>query len=99
MYITLHWWNLGRKTLDFKGNLKDYLKDKSIRLKKIKHPKLKDYFGYRVKFELSSRVVRLDIFGDSFEKSALEGILIFLTLLGDKATISAPGFHKNINWY
>ncbi len=29
-YCTLHWWNIGKKTLSFKGNLSDLLKRNNV---------------------------------------------------------------------
>ena len=31
--LTIYWWNFGRKTLDFKGVVKDYLKRENIKYK------------------------------------------------------------------
>ncbi len=35
-YCELHWWNGGKKTLSFKGELKDLLKDQNITFTKTK---------------------------------------------------------------
>jgi len=35
-YCELHWWNMGLKTLSFKGDLKDLLKEQSITYTKKK---------------------------------------------------------------
>jgi hypothetical protein len=35
-YCELHWWNMGSKTLSFKGELKDLLKEQSITFTKRK---------------------------------------------------------------
>lgn len=35
-YCTLHWWNMGKKTLSFKGELKDLLKVHKITFTKTK---------------------------------------------------------------
>ena len=33
-YCELHWWNMGKKTLSFKGNLGDLLKEQNITFSK-----------------------------------------------------------------
>lgn len=35
-YCELHWWNMGKKTLSFKGNLDDLLKNQNITFNKRK---------------------------------------------------------------
>ena len=35
-YCQLHWWNMGKKTLSFKGTLKDLLKEHNITFTKRK---------------------------------------------------------------
>ncbi len=96
-FITLHWWNMGRKTLDFKGDIREFLKQKNFKIKPITHPRIEDAKGYAFKFELSSREVLLKIYHKSFEEAAIEAIQIFLTLLGDRATIQAPNKFISIN--
>lgn len=31
-YLTIHWWNFGKKTLDFKGTVKEYLEKNKVNL-------------------------------------------------------------------
>ena len=97
--ITIHWWNLGTKTLDFKGSYKDYFLEKGIKVKEIKHPSNKDVNGLRFTFGLSSSNVKLDTFGSNYIEEYNKAILIYPTLLGDK-TIFRDGYGREykINW-
>jgi hypothetical protein len=87
--ITLHWWNFGKKTLDFKGTINDYLKDKNFKVSTVRHPRSKDVYGFRFKFEVSGQVVTLDIYHQKYEVASIKAIQLFLTLLGDRALIQS----------
>ncbi len=97
--ITIYWWNMGSKTLDFKGTYKDYLKKKDIKITKIKHPFSKDTTGLRFKIPLCSSIVRLDTFDSDIINSLDKAIMIISTLLGDKTKFNnGYGREYQINW-
>jgi len=97
--ISIHWWNFGSKTLDFKGTYKDYLRKRNIKVRTIKHPFAKDTKGYRFTIPLSGCVARLDIFGSDYAANCDEAIKVFLTLLGDKALFNTGyGRELKLNW-
>lgn len=101
--ISIYWWNMGYKKLDYKGNYKGYLEKRNIKISSIKHPFAKDVRGIRFKFGLSSSIVRLDTFdgkGDYNNVMALDkAIMLLLTLLGDKSIFNGGyGKEYKINW-
>ncbi|MEK6880954.1 MAG: hypothetical protein AABY22_15145 [Nanoarchaeota archaeon] len=97
--ITIHWWNMGSKTLDFKGSYKDYFLKKNIKVKEINHPSNKEVKGLRFTFGLSSNLIRLDTWVSDYLPEYNKAIIVFLTLLGDK-TIFHDGYGREykINW-
>lgn len=86
--VILYWWNMGRKTLDFKGTISEFLKEKGFKVSKIKHPNDKTVNGYRFKFALSSTYITADIFHSNLADASINAIKIFLQILGDKALIT-----------
>jgi len=96
--ITIWWWNLGTKTLDFKGSYKEFFASKNIKVSKIKHPSVKDVSGYRFKIK-PQYICRLDCFDSDYINNANNAMLIYLTLLGDK-TVFHDGYGRvyKINW-
>ena len=97
--ISLHWWNFGKKTLDFRGSYKDYLAKKDIKIKEITHKFQKDVKGFRFTIPLSSSVATLDSFGNDYVEDCTRAILILLTLLGDKHLfVDGYGREYQINW-
>lgn len=96
--ISIYWWNMGEKKLDFSGSYQDFLEDKCFKVKDITFKKMEDVKGFRFKFDLSSSDITLDCWTDYME-SCDRAIIIYLTLLGDK-TIFINGFGREykINW-
>lgn len=96
--ITIYWWNLGTKVLDFKGSYKEFLLNKNIKVSKIKHPSIKGINGYRFKI-YPNYMCRLDTWDSDYVNNANKAIIIYLTLLGDK-TIFYDGYGRrhNLNW-
>lgn len=93
-HITLYWWNMGRKKLDFKGTIGNYFEEKKIKASIITHPKNKETSGYRFILYTGSNKITYDAFYDSFENAAIQVIEFYLSVLGDKATII--GSYKTI---
>lgn len=91
--IIIYWWNFGKKTLDFKGMVKDFLLEKGIKVRKIKEDSYKiDYGCGTSRFTIRSR--SLDIV-DVFDTA----IKSLLTYLGDKTLYYSPyGKEYRINW-
>ena len=98
--IAIHWWNLGSKTLDFKGTYKEYLAKRNIKVRAITHPKVNDAKGWRFVIPVSSNIVRLDSFGGSYKDGVDRAIEIYLVLLGDK-TLFRDGYgrERRFNWW
>jgi len=88
--ITIYWWNMGTKTLDFAGTINDYLINKNITYKKIKH-------GFKFKISLSGCVVNFQSL-NSFDNASVDAIKIFLLLLGDKSLFRVSGRQYKINY-
>jgi len=96
--ILIYWWNFRSKTLDFNGNVKDYLKRENI---KISIRQIKDSeFGsqiIKVKFSVGS------LNNISFQSGSLEDIIRMvintrLTYLGDKSQFTFRGRTRTINF-
>jgi hypothetical protein len=97
--ITIHWWNFGIKTLDFKGTYKECLLSKGIKFRQIKHPVIKGSNGYRFIISCGCTKTRLDIFSNDFIRMFNDVIIHFLTCLGDKALFcDGDGRKHYINW-
>jgi hypothetical protein len=93
--ISIYWWNMGTKTLDFKGQLGDYLKKRNI----VITPFVKNQQpGYKCKISTSSTSQTLVTY-DDYLNAAKDAIRLFLTMMGDKAVFNAPiGRTYYINW-
>jgi hypothetical protein len=93
--ITVHWWNCGSKTLDYKGTYKGYMKLKGIKVSTLKRNISE---GYRFLIPLSPPCkATLETCGD-FSRCCDEAIQIFITLLGDKSTLETPRRTYKIHW-
>ncbi len=88
-YCELYWWNMGRKTLDFKGELKNLLKKHNIKFTKRKTETDGIYTFY---FK--------SIHGISYEKTGLisdfshlakQAIQMELVRMGDKSKLYVSG--------
>lgn len=88
-YCELYWWNGGRKTLSFKGNLKDLLKEQ-----KITYTKRKTEIGgiftfyfkssYNVSFKVNGLI-------SEFKHYAKQFIQMELVRMGDKSKLYVEG--------
>ena len=88
--ITIYWWNFGSKTLDFKGNLKDYLQKRNIKYRKTKEG------NYKFKFTIGR--TKVESIQSDFDGGAFTVIKLFLTALGDKTSIEMGGRKQKLNW-
>lgn len=101
--ITIYWWNFGKKTLDFKGTYKDYLKKLNIKITNITFPKDKTIKGLRFQFPLNTIVFRIDSYNVATDWDCINTfdvvIKTYLSYLGDK-TLFRNGYGRTyeINW-
>ena len=88
-YCELHWWNMGKKTLSFKGQLGDLLKEQHIVFSKRK-TETEGVFIYHFK----------SVYGISFKTKALKHefthlakqvIQMELVRMGDKSQLYVAG--------
>ena len=95
--ISIYWWNMGTKTLDFEGNYKDYLKRKNIKIRKS----LGNYQAPLLNFNisLSSSRIKFITAERDYVIAFTQAIILFLTQLGDK-TLFVDGYNREyqINW-
>jgi hypothetical protein len=85
-YSELHWWNMGSKTLSFKGSLKDLLNNQKISYTKKKHQSYNDVYVYHFKnsFGISFKATGT-IF--DFPFYAKQFIQMELVRMGDKSKL------------
>lgn len=94
--ITIYWWNMGTKTIDFKGTLKECLENKKITYTEVIHPDLKHITGYRFEYKQGSSTMNFLSY-DAFENSVILMLSTQLIQLGDKARLHFRGMIKNFN--
>jgi hypothetical protein len=88
-YCELHWWNGGRKTLSFKGNLKDLLENQKITFTKSKSDVEGLYiFKFKSAYNISFKV-RGTIY--DFRHYAKQFIQMELVRMGDKSQLYVQG--------
>ena len=94
--IIIYWWNFGRKTLDFKGTYKEYLKNKDIDIKEIDKV---DKHYYRISFSCGSSNFIIQMYGHNPKDVFDVAIKTFLQYLGDRH-LFIDGYNKEhrINW-
>ena len=92
-FITVHWWNMGHKTLDFAGNYGELMKAKGIKARLLPGEN-----GYRFTIDLASSHTVHIIHDLNYATGCLEAFKIFYTLLGDKSLIRVSGREFQINW-
>jgi hypothetical protein len=89
--IVVHWWNNGRKTLDFRGKYKDFLKEKGIKVIVGK-----DRFTFKA--SVSSGQITYTTTDADYNRGLNEIIKLFLTIMGDKAVLDTPTRRFCLNW-
>ena len=96
--ITIYWWNLGSKQLDFKGTYKDFLAQKGIKISNISFPIDKKTKGLRFKLSLSTTFT-IDSYDSDIINAFNIAITTYLNYLGDKALfIDGYGRTNKLNW-
>lgn len=88
-YCELYWWNMGKKTLSFKGELKDLLKEQKITFTKTKTEVDGIYiFNFKSSYGIQFKV-RCTI--NDFRHSAKQVIQMELVRMGDKSQLYVTG--------
>lgn len=88
-YCELYWWNGGRKTLSFKGELKDLLKEQKITFTRRKSEIDGLYwFYFKSSYNITFKV-RTSI--GEFPHHAKQFIQMELVRMGDKSTLHVQG--------
>ena len=88
-YCELYWWNMGTKTLSFKGQLKDLLKEQNITFRKSKTDSEGIYnihfkSAYGVSFKTKTTIY-------DFPHIAKQFIQMELVRMGDKSKLHVQG--------
>lgn len=88
-YCELYWWNMGRKTLSYKGDLKTLLKNQSITFTRRETDLEKIYMYY---FK-SANGIRFEARGtkQDFAHFAKQAIQMELVRMGDKSQLYVSG--------
>jgi hypothetical protein len=84
-HCTLHWWNMGTKTLSFKGTLKDLLKNQGITYTK-KKSEIEGFYYFTFKSQSGITYKVRDAEYD-FAYQAKKFVQMELVRMGDKATL------------
>ena len=98
--IIIHWWNFGKKTLDFKGTVKEYLNKNKVEIK------IKYYQDEEHNFERN--IITAKFTCGQFQKvkfvcHSLEDVVRMivnfnLAYMGDKAQFEFSGRKRTINF-
>ena len=88
-YCELHWWNMGRKTLSFKGNLGDLLRQQNITFTK-KKTEIDDIFIFHFKSAHGISFKTKGLMHD-FTHLAKQAIQMELVRMGDKSQLYVSG--------
>lgn len=97
-YCELHWWNFGKKTLSFKGNLEDLLKNQKITFTKRKTDK-EGIFAFTFKSDYGITFKATGLISD-FGLYAKQAIQMELVRMGDKSQLYVAGVWRptvNVN--
>jgi hypothetical protein len=98
-YCELHWWNFGKKTLSFKGELKDLLKEQKISFTKRK---TNNEFIFKFTFK-NNHGISFSVNGltSDFAHYAKQFIQMELVRMGDKSQLYVSGVWRpvvNVNF-
>jgi len=88
-HCELHWWNMGKKTLSFKGELKELLKNYGITYSKRKTENEGIYkFYFKSKYNISFRASGTI---SDFTHLAKQAIQMEIVRMGDKSQLYVAG--------
>ena len=97
--VEVYWWNLGAKTLDYRGPIKGLLLQKGIKVRKLP---ARDKYDSKWRFWISAGTssVVLTIYEPTFYAAAREACLVHMTMMQDKATFRMKGspYIYRMNW-
>ena len=101
--VTVYWWNFGTRKLDYKGTYQGLMDTKDIKVEEIEQPFMvgnREYTkrGLRFTISVSSAKSIFEIWGNEYERSFHEAIVIFLVMMGDKATVRGSRWESKVNW-
>jgi hypothetical protein len=97
--LVIHWFNFGKKTLDFKGTAKEYLQRENIKysVTTIQHKDL-DIETLKIRCKFNCGSLNVDFTTNTFEDMVRMCINIRLSYLGDKAKFTFYGRTRTINY-
>lgn len=93
-YCELHWWNFGKKTLSFKGELKDLLKNQNITFTRRKAENAGLYMFYFKNIHGITFKKRGTI--QDFAHYAKQFIQMELVRMGDKSQLYVAGVWRPV---
>ena len=98
--IIIHWWNFGKKTLDFKGTVQEYLKKNKVKIF-IRYYQDEEHNFERclikVKFSCGN-LTEINFVCHNLEDAVRMIININLSYMGDKAKFEFLGRTRTINF-
>lgn len=98
-YCELHWWNMGKKTLSFKGELKELLKEQGIKFSKRKTENEGIYtFTFKNNYGITFKTTGLI---SDFAHLAKQFVQMELVRMGDKSQLYVAGVWRptvNVNF-
>ena len=96
--LIIHWWNFRTKTLDFKGNVEEYLLREKITYKIFKDKNNSDFERLMFKVKISVGSMNFSFDGYDLEDLIRMCINIRLTYLGDKSKYTLGHRIRTINF-
>ena len=98
--ITIHWWNFGKKTLDFNGTVQEYLNKNKVKLT-VKYYQDEEHNFERclikVKFSCGN-LTEINFVCHNLEDAVRMIINFKLSYMGDKAKFEFLGRTRTINF-
>lgn len=88
-YCTLHWWNFGNKTLQFKGTLQEFLKEQKVKFS-ISKGENEHTFNYTFKNDFGI-IFKVKGMQHEFPHYAKQFVQMEAVRMGDKCTIYVQG--------
>lgn len=96
--LVIHWWNFTRKTIDFKGTVKDYLIKNNIKYTvKCTNDNGFEIVTFKVRFSVGS-LNNICFVTRDFEDVIRMAINIKLSYIGDKSKYTLLGRTRSINF-
>ncbi len=96
--LLIHWWNGGKKTLDFKGTVKEYLRANKIPIK-LQNVVNGNSEMLVVKVKNNIGRININFTINDYEQAVKQIIFQRLSYLGDKAKFSFNGREYSNNFH